>query len=461
MSFRNKVLDALNITKQSINLPVETKFHVTNTNTDDNIDVVEAGKPYALSKRVLEKDIGNGHKRTLDVLGFQVGTAMHQNVIPVKHANGTDFCNAIEEPYPRCSYNTGTGTPSDPYVYHDTGFHALKGMYESDNIKLKSMRKSAIPPEDLTGTHEHTVDAVEDHVHSEWPVVLSEQLKLLNESPYSDSLYYHDMKLRFMITGVDNPDNNSNLAKASNHRGLCRMVILRPLSRRARLRHEGATNTPIVNYGYMANWRTDLFFSKKRMLGGPIDADINEDHEYGDVVTTYGLPSSVDTKGLRRSKDEVICQDSGDVHYGHVVPYSTMGREHDLSPFQVMTSPINRKDYMVISDKSFHLDCQHHGVGSQRVENVTIPFRMKARFAGRKAGDQVLEAEAVDAVIGSGDAANPEFPAVAAVPFGDAILSAVTEDDPLNLTSKPVILFMSMDQKLSIEVEGYTSISEC
>lgn len=451
MSFRDKVLDALNITKQSINLPVETKFHVTGTDGS----TVEAGKPYALSKRVLEKEIGNGHKRTLDVVGFQVGTAMHSNTIPVKHADGSSFTNAVEAPYPRCSYNTGSGTSEDPTVYHDTGFHALKGMYESDNAKLKSMRKSAIPPQNLSGTHESVVDTVDDHVHSEWAIVLSEQLKLLNENPYADSLYYHDMKLRFMITGVDNPDNNSSLAKASNHRGLCRMVVLRPLSRRARLRHEGATNTPVVNYGYMANWETDLFFSKKRMLGGPIDADIEEDHEFGDVVTTYGLPSAVDTPGLRRAKDEIICQDSSDVHYGHVVPYESMARDHDLSPFQVMTSPINRKDYMVISDKSFHLDCQHHGVGSQRVENVTIPFRMKARFAGRKAGDQII---AVDSVVGTGTAENPEIPAV---PFTDAILSAVTEDDPLNLTSKPVILFMSMDQKLSIEVEGYTSISEC
>lgn len=456
MSFREKVLDALNITKQSINLPVETKFHVTNTAGT----AVEAGKPYSLSKRVLEKEIGNDHKRTLDVLGFQVGTAMHFNTIAVKKADGTTLTNAVEAPYPRCCYNTGAGTTADPIVYHDTGFHALKGMYESDNIKLQSMRKSAIPSSDLSGTHTLDSDGIElnnvnDHVHTEWPKVLSEQLKLLNESPYADSLYYHDMKLRFMITGVDNPDNNSSLAKASNHRGLVRMVVLRPLSRRARLRHEGATNTPIVNYGYMPNWETDLFFSKKRMLGGPIDADIEEDDAFGDVCTTYGLPTAVGTAGLRRAKDEIICQDSSDVHYGHVVPYESMGRDHDLSPFQVMTSPINRKHYAVIADKSFHLDVQHHGVGSQRVENVTIPFRMKARFAGRKAGPQIL---AADAVVGTGTAANPQTPAI---PFGDALLSAVTEDDPLNLHSKPIIMFLAMDQKLSIEVEGYTSISEC
>merc|ERR1712091_151110 len=184
------------------------------------------------------------------------------------------------------------------------------------------------------------------------------------------------------------------------------------------------------------------------MLGGPIDAGIEEDDAFGDVCTTYGLPAELGTKGLRRAKDEVICQDSSDVHYGHVVPYADMGRDHDLSPFQVMTSPINRKDYMVISDKSFHLDIQHHGVGSQRVENVTIPFRMKARFAGRKAGTQISPADEDDN-------------GTMEISFQDANLTDVTDDEPLNLTSKPVIMFLSMDQKLSIEVEGYTSISEC
>jgi hypothetical protein len=198
----------------------------------------------------------------------------------------------------------------------------------------------------------------------------------------------------------------------------------------------------------MGNWDTDVFFSKKRMLGGPIASGYEESHPYGDVVTTYGLPTAVGTKGYRRSEDEVVCQDSSDVHYGHVIPYSTMAVDHDLSPFQVMTSPINRKDYAVIVDKSFHLDIQHHGVGSQRVENVTIPFRMKARFAGRKAGVQVAPAD----TDGDGDMD---------VVFSDAALTDVTDDEPLNMPSKPVIMFLSMDQKLSIEVEGYTSISEC
>lgn len=452
------MLDALNITKQSINLPVETKFCVTTSNAVAAIPavgtgdgsagnaaavaevpaVVVAGKPYALSKRVLTKEIGNNHVRTLDILGFQVGEAMHRRTVEVKQADGiTKLCDAIENPYPDCSSST-----------IDTGFHALKGMYEPANKKLKSMRKSAIHSTDLEGTHG---TGVNDHVHTEWPSVLSEQLKLLNESPYADSLYYHDMKLRFMITGVDNPDSNSLIPKASNHRGLVRMVVLRPLSRRARLRHEGATGTPLANYGYMPFWDTDLFYSKKRMLGGAIDAAHEEDGALADVVVSYGLPNTLSHGPLRRKKDEIVNQNSKDVHFGHVVPYERMAMHHDLSPFAIMTSPINRKDYAVIADKSFHLDVQHHGVGSQRVENVTIPFRMKARFGGREANTQ-QPFEPAD---------NSTDPVTLETVFADASLKDTTLDEPLNMPSKPVIMFMSMDQKLSIEVEGYTSISEC
>ena len=446
MSFRDRVLDALNITKQSINLPVETKFCVTQTDavgtgdgsTGNDAAVVVAGKPYALSKRVLTKEIGNNHVRTLDVLGFQVGEAMSGRTVEVKQADGTTkLCDAIEHPYPQCSTATV-----------DTGFHSLKGMYEPLNKKLKSMRKSAIHSTDLEGTHG---TGVNDHVHTEWPSKLSEQLKLLNEDPYADSLYYHDMKLRFMITGVDNPDNNSNIPKASNHRGLVRMVVLRPLSRRARLRHEGATGVPLANYGYMPYWDTDLFYSKKRMLGGAIDDSHEESGSLADVVVSYGLPTTNTQKPARRRKDEIVNQNSKDVHYGHVVPYDTMAIAHDLSPFAIMTSPINRKDYAVIVDKSFHLDVQHHGVGSQRVENVNIPFRMKARFAGRKANTQ-QPFEPAD---------NTTDPVTLETVFSDASLLDATVDEPLNLPSKPVIMFLSMDQKLSIEVEGYTSISEC
>ena len=174
MSFRDKVLDALNITKQSINLPVETKFFATSHGVGVTGEsgyvaegTVEAGKPYALSKRVLQKEIGNGHQRTLDVLGFQVGTEMLANEIAVKNADGTSLCTAVERPYPKCCYSSTTtvdGVSTTTLV--DTGFHALKGMYESGNIKLQSMRKSAIPDLDLIGTHG---GGVADHVHTEWP----------------------------------------------------------------------------------------------------------------------------------------------------------------------------------------------------------------------------------------------------------------------------------------------------
>lgn len=449
MSFRDKVLDALNITKQHINLPVETKFIVTTLDSSGQ-PVVVADKPYALSKRVLEKEIGNNHKRTLDVLGFQVGDQhFDRSTTVLKSDNATSLCVAVERPYPLCSYHTAATATAAAY-YTDTGFHPLSGMYEPGNIKLQSMRKSAIPHEDHSTTHEEVGGGtVGHHMHSPWPGVLSEQLKLLNEQPYADALYYHDMKLRFMITGVDNPDNNSALPKASNHRGLVRMVILRPLSRRARLRHEGSTNTPLANYAYAPNWETDLFFSKKRMLGGAIDSTMEESDPYGDIVKSYGLPADTLSKGLRRSEDEIVNQNSKDVHFGHIVPVASMGVEYDLSPFQVMTSPINRKDYAVISDKSFHLDIQHHGVGSQRVENVTIPFRMKARFAGRMAGDQTPYYDNETATIADD------------VQFADTDLLDTTLDEPLNMNSKPLIMFMAMDQKLSVEVEGYTGISEC
>jgi hypothetical protein len=102
-----------------------------------------------------------------------------------------------------------------------------------------------------------------------------------------------------------------------------------------------------------------------------------------------------------------------------------------LSPFDLITSPVNRKKYKVIADKTFHLDTQHHGVASMRSESVTIPYHMETKFAGR-------------------------------VPNNDTgrTLSDVTHDEPLNMKSKPIIMFLSLDQKLSVQPTGYTVISE-
>merc|ERR1711959_564478 len=74
--------------------------------------------------------------------------------------------------------------------------------------------------------------------------------------------------------------------------------------------------------------------------------------------------------------------DPDSMYYGDVVPVRT-GDTHSLSPFDMVTAPINRKKYKVIVDKTFHLDTQHHGVASMRTEHVTIPYHLEAKFAGR------------------------------------------------------------------------------
>ena len=461
-SFRNRVLDALNIEKQTIKLPIKNKFIVTDETVSPN--VVSKDKQYALSKRVLTRDIGNGHQRTLDLLGFQIGEARN-SLITDRVLDGSGnivFPATSQVPYPPCSYTDSSDASTD------TCFHAIEGLYDSTNKKLKSMRKSAMPIDSLdsmTNISAHNTGTTDEgqlleHSHKDWPSTMAEQLKKLNEDPYSDSLWYHSMNLRLLITGVDNPTANTSdsLAKASNHRGLVRMVCVRPITPKCRLRFRGDNNEPIVNMRYMPNIHTDLFYSGKRMLGGRLDKDVGHDTEFGDVSTTYGLPlldGTANTEGanifsgLRRSKDEYLNQDSNSIHYGHVTPTS-LAQDHDLTPFDVITSPINRDKYSVVFDKTFHLDVQHHGVGSQRVENVTIPFNMKARFAGRKAGTQRAKHDGYDHGEVSVDAQD----------FLDADLTAETNDECLNMPSKPFIIFMSMDQKLSVEMEGYTTISE-
>jgi len=40
-------------------------------------------------------------------------------------------------------------------------------------------------------------------------------------------------------------------------------------------------------------------------------------------------------------------------------------------------------------------------------------------------------------------------------------LSTHTFDTPMNMASRPIILFLSYNQKISASVEGWTAISEC
>ena len=102
-----------------------------------------------------------------------------------------------------------------------------------------------------------------------------------------------------------------------------------------------------------------------------------------------------------------------------------------------MTAPINREKYAVVVDKMVTLDTLHHGVASKRIENVVIPYNKKIKFPGRKATATVTS-DGVSKQLGS-----------------------AVETEPVNFQSRPIIMFLSMDQKISAQVTGYTTISEC
>ena len=126
--------------------------------------------------------------------------------------------------------------------------------------------------------------------------------------------------------------------------------------------------------------------------------------------------------------------DPDSLHYGHIKPHE--GVAHDLSAFDIFSAPINREKYAVVADKTFTLDTRHHGVASTRIENVTIPFNKKVKFGGRK-------------------------PYTTDNDVQTGMLSEDTWDDPLNFRSRPIVMMLSLDQKISCQVTGYTAISEC
>ena len=295
------------------------------------------------------------------------------------------------------------------------------------------MRKSALPVVDMQTMSTTTVL---DHAHKDWPDNIMDQHHLLNENPYSDSLYYHSMKLSFLLTGIQIPDVSE---KASNHRGMVRMLILRPRIPSVKMRWDGINNQPHINMGYPPHWDTDLFYTKKRTMGGRMDASVRTNtaniamnpSATPAVSATYDADKShmIPTFGLMRHANTMPAIDSDvkSLHYGHREPGN--GIEHNFTSYDVLTAPINREKYAVVVDKMVALDTVHHGVASKRLENITIPFNKKVKFPGRKADENTL--------------------------------SDVTIDEPLNMASRPIIMFLSMDQKISAQVTGYTTISEC
>lgn len=451
MSFRSKVLDALDIKKDHVRIPVYQTFlnpsesQPAVTSTAD--DTVSAGfKPYAISRCINDQVIGpKSRTERLEVLGFVVGDD------PGNLGHLPDALNREFE-------------ADTDY----SGIHFLGGLYDSTNRKLMKMRKSAItPPEFNTlyqpGAGVNGVAIVNDHTHSDWPNTATEQAILLNDSPAADSLYYHKTQVRFLLTGIDDI-STTGLDQASNHRGTVRMLVLRPRVPAVRTRVDGTTGDFIINHDYMPDWHTELFYDRNKQLGGKLDPDsfphtvgAESSHVYGATapsgssltpshqaphpkanskhsshIVTYGL-----TKAALPNPDVEL--DTNNVHYGHMKV--TAGDDHQLTPTDLLMSKVNRQKYAVLHDEVFTLDSLHHGAAAQHIANVTIPYNKKVKFAGRQP------------LIFTDDTTNVAVP--------QEQLSTHTIDTPMNMASRPIVLFLSYNQKISASVEGWTAISEC
>jgi len=411
MSFRSRVHDALNITKRSVKLPIKEvllgKQYVVSKSKNFDSDV-------SISGDISKYDIGGGHSQTLDYLGFVMGDEV--NPVTLSSAQDSDCLDdgpiSTQRPYP---------TASDDSAGTDTGFHYLGGLYDESNELLTAMRKSAITP-----TAYETGD---DNI--DWPSQHLEQSQLLSANPSADALIYHQTKLEFLITGILKPEFD----QASNHRGLVRMLIVRPIIPAARLHMNGVNGKPTIRTDYLPNIDTELFYSGKRMLGGRMLNTRTHDANDSNNAVTFGLDKM-------DAELPVMNLDTDSIYYGKMAPGRTSSAtDHRLSPFDLITAPINRKKFKVITDQTFHMDTQHHGVASMRTQHVTIPYHFEAKFAGR-----------VPYQLGPGDSG-----------YDSNLVNSLTSstfNEPLNMKSKPIILFLSLDQKLSVQPSGFTVISE-
>lgn len=415
MSFRSRVHDALNITKRSVKLPIKEvllgKQYVVSKSKNFHSDV-------SISGDTTKYDIGGGHSQTLDYLGFVLGDEVNPVQLTAVQNTGNldDGPISTQRPYPTGS----SSTSANPPVHTDTGFHYLGGLYDESNELLTAMRKSAITP-----TSYETGD---DNI--DWPSQHLEQSQLLTANPSADALIYHQTKLEFLITGILKPEFD----QASNHRGLVRMLIIRPIIPGARLHMNGVNGKPTIRTDYLPNIDTELFYSGKKMLGGRMHSRTHDANDSNNAVTF----------GLDKMDAELpeINLDTDSIYYGKMAPSRTStASDHRLSAFDLITAPVNRKKFRVITDQTFHMDTQHHGVASMRTQHVTIPYHFEAKFAGRVPyqlgpGDTGYDANLVNS------------------------LTSSTFNEPLNMKSKPIILFLSMDQKLSVQPTGFTVISE-
>lgn len=453
------MLDALDIKKDHVRIPTFCTFPVPKisdaqekTADPDNLTKVDDTGDWAISQTIKVSELGpTNRKDKLDVLGFVVG-----------EDPGTTDTTTVQgvNPLPNAIDRLGDSTNATTFKAQDyTGIHYLGGLYDESNEKLASMRKSSMVPkahqslmwyptesEEGNPTEDPPVAAADmvDHTHKDWPSDRVEQAQLLQDDPYADSLYYHSTKIRFFLTGLDDVATAAGSGDAAaNHRGSVRMLVLRPKIPKVTMRVNGTNSSFVINHDFLPNWDTELFYDRRHQVGGRIHKGmLPHGHGVGtagnanaDAITSYGIHYINDIRDM--NVDTLVSSPT----YGHSKPtrmksvttqgaWSTSDAKNGLTPFDLLTSRINTNKYAVLEDKVFTLDSLHHGAAAHHVCNVTIPYNKKVRFQGRIP-----------------DGTNDE-------------LSNDTFNEPLNLQSRPIILFLSYNQRISAQVTGYTTISE-
>lgn len=161
-SFRSRVLDALDIKKETVKVQVNERFPKTHKTDSDGYALMTNGTipmvDYAISKQLLSTEIGpswkanSATKTTLDVLGFVIGNG-------IVDGGASNYKNS----YPvSCENESKTWNPSTTY----TGFHELNGIYDDKLKALKHIRKSAIEPLDLDSmSHVASLANLPEHTH--------------------------------------------------------------------------------------------------------------------------------------------------------------------------------------------------------------------------------------------------------------------------------------------------------
>ena len=458
-SFRARVLDALDIKKDHVRIPTFCTFPVPKigdaqekTADPENLTKVDDTGDWAISQTLKVSELGpTDRKDKLDILGFVVG----EDPGTTNTTSGGTTVIGVN-PLPNCIDRLGDSTNETAFKNQDyTGFHYLGGLYDATNEKLASMRKSSMVPKahqslmwypttSEQGDNDNDPADMVDHTHKDWPSDRVEQAQLLQDDPYADSLYYHSTKIRFFLTGLDDVATAAGSGDAAaNHRGSVRMLVLRPKIPKVTMRVNGTNSSFIINHDFLPNWDTELFYDRRHQIGGRIHQAFlphghgvtGEGNQNAEAITAYGLEYINDIRDL--NVDTVVSSPT----YGHSKPtrmkavttagaWSTSDAKNGLTPFDLLTSRINTNKYAVLEDKVFTLDSLHHGAAAHHVCNVTIPYNKKVRFQGRQPN-------------GSSDE-----------------LSDDTFNEPLNLQSRPIILFLSYNQRISAQVTGYTTISE-